>query len=189
MLNAWVRALLSPPPTALAAAAACRLHEAAVRQGATMDLDASSLHYLLSTYLDGPDIAACAQVRRAGRQACCRCAYCRACNHSNACRCIRVNRCNFAAVSQPLNSDRLPYLTRTLLGFRSAAPGGPWLHQRRCGRARLGSWSRTRTCAETTYCQVRCCCAAMLRCAPYAFVLRTMPCVMQFPIVWMPASS
>ncbi|PRW44266.1 F-box SNE-like [Chlorella sorokiniana] len=32
-----------------------------------MDLDASSLHFLFSTYLDGPDIAACAQVCRAWR--------------------------------------------------------------------------------------------------------------------------
>ena len=36
-----------------------------------MDLDASSLHFLFSTYLDGPDIAAAAQVRRAEQQADC----------------------------------------------------------------------------------------------------------------------
>lgn len=105
------------------------------RQRAAMDLDASSLHYLFATYLDGPDIAACAQVRRAERHALSsapgawptsRCAGLCALLHD------RFATRGATVVIRPTQAH-LRRLTSTLNACRSAAPGALWPPRKRCG--------------------------------------------------------
>lgn len=81
-----------PVLTAAAAAAAATCPQAAssvlkAERRVVMDLDASSLHYLFSAYLDGPDIAACAQVRACA----CMSSSWLVCSMRHACRCTAAN--------------------------------------------------------------------------------------------------
>lgn len=120
------------------------------RQPDAMDLDASSLHYLFASYLDGPDLAACAQVRRR-RPA-------RAAAHLEPPCAARLLRKPSSTSAAAHSSTPVPPSSDPGLPHRCAAPGAPWRPLKRSGSSRWRRWIRTPTCAGTTCCRVRCRC-------------------------------